>query len=175
MNYPYETLDYVGRVVFKDAFGLEAYYHTFQRLRVLAPELFAIEQRFWGWGDPVHEFISPAAAAVHIVTESDPPAIVMVLKRPARYGDEIEIHSIRGIHHAFKGERGAWEYRPFTPTEHVKLAIDFPIAREPEGISVSTSPGARSPYVRRPGTKELTLDVRSATPGSLYRADWSWS
>lgn len=174
MNYPYETLDYVGRVVFKDAYGLEAEYHTVQRIRVLAPELFAITERFWGWGDPVQDFVAPAASSVALVQKADPPAIVMVLKRPAKAGDEVEIHSSRRIYHAFKADHGIWEYRPFTPTARVHLSFDFPVGRDPEGISVSTSPGARSPYVRRPGTKELLFTIRAASPGSLYRADWDW-
>ena len=174
MNYPYETLDYVGRLQFKDPFGLEAYFHCYQRLRVLEPELFTVAQRAWGLGDPFFQFVSPSAAAVHFVRNADPPAIVMVLKQPARRGDEIEIHSIRRIHHAFKGGRGAWEYRAFTPTEHARLAINFPLAREPEGISVAMSRGARSPFVRRPGTNELLFTIASAAPGSLYRADWGW-
>jgi hypothetical protein len=174
MTYPYETLDYVGRVVFKDAFGLECYYHTYQRLRVLQAELFTVVQRYWGWGDPVHEVVAPAAAAIHLVPDSDPPAIVLILKAPAKRGDELEIHTIRRLHHAFKSDRGIWEYKPFTPTERVQLAIDFPIAREPEAIYVSMSPGAPSPYVRRPGTKELTFTLKGVLPGALYRADWAW-
>ena len=174
MHYPYETLNYNARVEFKDAFGLEAYYHCYQRIRVLANELFTVTQRLWGWGDPFYDFTSPSAAAVYLVNDADPPAIVMVLKKPAKRGDEIELHSIRRVHHAFKENHGTWEYRAFTPTERAKLAISFPIAREPEGISVSQSPGAPSPYVRRPGTKELLLTVSSPTPGALYRADWDW-
>jgi hypothetical protein len=174
MSYPYETLDYAGRLQFKDAFGLEAYFHCYQRLRVLAPEVFAVTQHAWGLGDPVHDFVAPAAAAVQVVTDGNKLALVMVLKEPARRGDEIKIHSIRRIHHAFKQPYGAWELMPFTPTGKARVSIDFPVAREPEGISVSSSTGSPSPYVRRTGTKELQLMVSNPVPGALYRADWSW-
>jgi hypothetical protein len=174
MNYPYETVDYSGRLQFKDAFGLEAYFHCYQRLRVLAPELFTVVRRFWGDGDQLHDFVSPSAASIQVVGDADPKALLLVLQKPALRGDEIEIHSIRRIHHGFRSERPYWEFMAFTPTERAKVAIDFPVAREPEGIEVSASPGARSPYVKRSGTKELLVTVSAPEPGSLYRAEWSW-
>lgn len=39
MNYPYELLAYVVRVSFRDAFGLEAVFDSYQRIRVLSPEM----------------------------------------------------------------------------------------------------------------------------------------
>src|SRR5688572_21210753 len=107
---------------------MDAYYHAHQRIIVLVTELFAITQRAWGLGDPIHSFEAPAAAAIQLQPNSDPPAIVMMLKTPASYGEELELHSIRGIHHAFKGKHGAWEFRPFTPTTKARITLEFPLA-----------------------------------------------
>jgi hypothetical protein len=174
MNYPYHLLSYVVRVSFKDPFGLDAVFESYQRLRVLSPEVFSISQRVWGKGDQFKSYVSAAAEMTHIAELDGKHALVSVLKKPARYGEEIEVYTTREIHHGFKEQREGWEFMPFTPTEKARIAISFPLGKEPEGITVGTSSGARTPFVTRPGTKELILNVSSPTVGSLYRIDWSW-
>lgn len=174
MQYPYESLGYVARLEFRDAHGLDAVFHCYQRLRVLAPELFCVAHRIWGDGDQLAGLASPPIASMQQIGPSDRSTVVSTLRRPARAGDEIEIHSIRHIHHAFKDNREWWEYAPFTPTERARVSIRFPIARTPEAISVSASPGARSPAVQRPATKDVSFTLNSPTVGSLYRIEWSW-
>jgi hypothetical protein len=100
--------------------------------------------------------------------------LVSTLKRPAKRGHEIEVYETRHIHHGFKGKREGWEFMPFTPTENARIAISFPVGREPQAISVGASSGARTPFVSRPGTKELVFSVKSPVLRSLYRVDWSW-
>lgn len=174
MDYPYESLSYMARLEFKDAHGIDARFHCYQRLRVLAPELSFVAHRIWGSGDQMNDYAAPRTHVVRHVREDGREVVVSALDTPAQRGDIIELHSIRRIHHGFKGERESWEYVPFTPTERARVSISFPIAREPEAITVSASPGSASPLVRRPATKELTVAVSSPTIGSLYRIEWSW-
>jgi hypothetical protein len=174
MTYPYESLAYTARLSFKDAYGLDAMFECYQRLRVLSPEISCVSHRIWGEGDQLHEFTSVNAQLVHQTRMDGKDVLVSALDKPAKRGQVIELYSIRRIHHAFKGERLWWEYVPFSPTERARVSISFPIGREPEAISVSASPGSASPFVRRPATKELTLAVSSPTIGATYRAEWSW-
>lgn len=174
MEYPYESLMYTARISFKDAYGLDAIFECYQRLRVLSPEVSYVSHRIWGAGDQLHEFTSPHARVVHRARVDGKDVVISALDEPAKRGRVIELYSVRRMYHAFKGDRESWEYVPYSPTERARVSISFPIAKEAEGISVSASPGSASPFVRRPGTKELTLAVSSPTIGATYRADWSW-
>ena len=98
----------------------------------------------------------------------------MILYGLVCVGSDIQSKEVPIPFRSFKGDHGAWEYKPFTPTERMRMAISFPIARDPQGISVAATPGASTPFVKRPGTGELLFTIDSAVPGSLYRADWSW-
>ncbi len=174
MNHPYELLAYVVRVSFRDAYGLEAVFDSYQRLRVLSPELHAITQHVWGKGDQLKSVVSTPTDLAHVREVDGRQVLVSTLKKPASYSDEIEVYTSRQIHHGFRERREGWEFMPFTPTEKARIAINFPIGKEPEGITVGASAGARTPFVARPGTKEIILNVSSPTIGSLYRIDWSW-
>ena len=174
MNYPYELLAYVVRVSFRDPYGLEAIFDSYQRLRVLSPELHAITQHVWGKGDQLKSVVSTPTDLAHVAEVDGRQVLVSTLKKPARRNDEIEVYTTRQIHHGFKEHREGWEFMPFTPTDKARIAINFPIGKEPEGITVGASAGARTPFVARPGTKEIILNVSSPTIGSLYRIDWSW-
>lgn len=174
MDYPYESLSYIARLEFKDAHGLEALFHCYQRLRVLAPTLSSVAHRIWGNGDQMNTYAAPGTHVLHQFREDGRNAVVSSLDAPAHAGDIIELHSIRRIHHGFKSDREYWEYVPFTPTANARIAISFPIAREPENLSVNSSPGAPSPWVARPGRKELLLKVVNPSIGSVYRTEWSW-
>lgn len=174
MTYPYESLMYAARLSFKDAYGLDAMFECYQRLRVLSPEISCVSHRIWGGGDQLHELTSLNAQLVHQARVDGKDVLVSALDKPAKRGQVIELYSTRRIYHAFKEERESWEYVPYSPTARARVSISFPIAKEPEGISVSVSPGSASPFVRRPGTKELTLAVSSPTIGAAYRTEWSW-
>ncbi len=174
MDYPVELLAYVVRVSFRDAYGLEAVFDSYQRVRVLAPELHAVTQHVWGKGDQLHSVVSQPAVLSRVAEADGRHLLVFALTRPARYGDEIELYTTRRIHHGFKERHEGWEFMPFTPTAKARIAVSFPVGREPAGLSVGTTPGARSPFVSRPGTKEIILNVSSPAVGSLYRIDWSW-
>ena len=174
MDYPYESLSYVARLEFKDAHGLDARFHCYQRIRVLAPELTHVWHRLWGSGDQLFDYAAPGTHVVRVVRDDGRSVVVSELDRVAVAGDIIELHSIRRIHHGFKDHREAWEYIPFTPTERARVTIAFPIGKDPENISVGASSGTSTPLVHRPGTKELTLAITSPVVGSLYRAEWSW-
>jgi len=174
MNYSYELLAYVVRVSFRDAYGLEAVFDSYQRLRVLAPELRSITHHVWGKGDQFKSVVTTPTELADIAEVGGRSVLVSTLKKPARYGDEIEVYTTRQIHHGFKERREGWEFMPFTPTQKARIAINFPIGKEPEGITVGGSPGARTPFVTRPGTKEIILNISSPAVGSLYRINWSW-
>lgn len=174
MDHPYETITYAGRLTFRDAYGLDAVFDRYQRLRVLAPELFTITQRIWGEGDPLHSYFSPSAEIVHEHVVGGKRLLLLALHEPAKRGDEIEVYSSRRIHHGFKDRHGAWEFGPSSPHANARLAINFPIGREPEHITVGVSNGTPSPFVARPGTKEVTLSIKSPAIGSLYRIEWDW-
>ncbi|MEX2246939.1 MAG: hypothetical protein WEC75_09645 [Dehalococcoidia bacterium] len=174
MDYPYETITYLARLSFRDAHGLDAVFDRYQRLRVLAPELATITQRVWGDGDPLHSFFSPSAELIDQRHEQGKHRLTLALNKPASRGDEIEIYSTWRIHHGFKDRHGAWEFGPSTPHASARVAIRFPIGREPEGVTVDASTGTGSPFVSRPGTKELILNIKSPAIGSLYRIDWDW-
>lgn len=173
-NYRYQSLSYVARLEFRDAHGVEAIFHCYQRLRVLTQELACITHRIWGSGDQLQSFVSANSDLAHQFNNGEKDVLVSTLRRPAHAGDEIEIHSTRRIHHAFKAEREFWEYVPYSPTEQARLAISFPIGREVQALSVSTSAGASSPSVTRPATKEIIMRVRDPQIGALYRVEWSW-
>lgn len=174
MNDPYEILAYVVRVSFRDAYGLDAVFDSYQRVRVLSPELHAITEHVWGKGDQLKSVISTPTKHTQVAEVNGRHVLVSTLKTPARCGDEIELYTSRQIHHGFKERYEGWEFMPFTPTQKARIAINFPIGREPEDITVGASSGARTPFVARPGTKELILNVSSPSVGSLYRIDWSW-
>ncbi len=174
MNYPYQLEAYVARLSFRDAFGLEAILACYQRLRVLAPELRDVTHHVWGKGDQFSAYASVPTDAVQVAEANGKSVIISTLRTPAKYGDIVEIHSSRRIHHGFKEKREGWEYMPFTPTENARIAINFPIGKEPQGITVGASRGSKTPFVTRPATKEIVLNIKSPSLGSLYRIDWSW-
>lgn len=140
----------------------------------MAPELFCVTHHVWGKGDQMHDYFSPSAELVHLAVEDDKQVLVSTLKTPARHGDEIDLFSRRVIHHGFKERREGWEYMPFNPTDNARIAIQFPVAKQPAGITVGNAPGTPAPFVSRPGTKEIILRVKSPTLRSRYRIDWSW-
>ena len=172
--HPYESLAYAAHLSFRDAHGLEAVFDCYQLLRVVAPEMNEITHRIWGTGDQLHAYYSPSTEPPTAIALNGTHMLVSKLKRPARRGDIIEIHSTRRIHHAFKGQDCKWEYVPFSPTEKARVAIRFPIGREPAGISVGATPGSRTPFVRRPAVKDLVFNVADPSIGSTYRVEWSW-
>ena len=174
MDYPYESLSYVARLSFKDAYGLDAQFECYQQLRVLDDELRFVTHRLWGTGDQLHDYFSTNTGLVQHTRIDGKEILVSTLKEPAKRGQVFELYSTRRIHHAFKDTSGWWEYVPFSPTRRARVAIRYPIAREPEGISVSMSRGARAPVVQRPGTKYLVTTVDAPTLGSTYRVDWNW-
>ncbi len=174
MHYPYELLAYVVRLSFRDAFGLEAVFESYQRLRVMAPELHFVTHHIWGKGDQLKSYCSTPTELAEVAQLQGKQVLISALKKPAGRGDEIEIYTTRTIHHGFKEEREGWEFMPFNPTENARIAIRFPIGKEPENVHVATSHAARMPFVARPGTKELVMTVKSPPIGSLYRIDWSW-
>jgi hypothetical protein len=174
MDYSYESLAYVARLSFKDAHGLDALFECYQRLRVLDDQLRFVTHRLWGTGDQLYDYISTNTQLVQQARIDGKVVLVSTLKEPAKRGQVIELYSTRRIHHAFKDRRAWWEYVPFSPTEHARVAISYPIAREPEGISVSMSRGARAPSVLRPAMKELVTRIDAPTLGATYRVDWSW-
>jgi len=174
MDYPYESLSYAARLEFKDAYGVEAWFHCYQRLRVLAPELRTVLHRIWGDGDQLNAYAAPGTHVVRVRREDGRVAVLSALDTAAHAGDIIELHSIRRIHHGFKGDRQFWEYTPFTPTANARVVITFPIGREPEGLTIGATKGTTSPIVSRPGTKEVLLKIHEPAVGSLYRLEWSW-
>lgn len=175
MNYPYITQAYVARLSFRDAHGLDAVFHCYQRLRVLAPELRHVVQEIWGDGDQLNGYVSAGAEPTHHARLNGRDVVLSKLTQPARAGDEIELYSTRRIHHAFKDDtRFYWEYSPITPTARARVAIGFPLGREAEAVSVGTSLGSRTPHVSRPATKELITTVDDPTLRSIYRMSWSW-
>lgn len=173
MKHPYETLAYVARLSFRDAHGLEAVFDWYQRIRVLTPGLRFVLQEIWGGGDQLKDYVSTSADPIHHARLNGRDIVVSKLKQPANVGDEIELYSTRRIHHAFKdGDRFYWEYTPITPTRRARVAIDFPLGREPSQLQVAASPASRSPQVTRPGTMQLITTVDHPTLRSLYRIDW---
>ena len=174
MNFPYLLLSYVVRLSFLDPHGLEARFESYQRVCVLSPELHAITQRVWGKGDQIAEAVTSPAPLMQVTPDDGRLVLASKCEKPVRRGDELELYTTRRIHHGFKEEREGWEYIPFTPTERARIAIRFPIGREPDRMTVSSSNDARDPTVVRPGTKEVVLTVNSPVVGSRYRIDWSW-
>lgn len=175
MNYPYQTLAYVGRLSFRDPHGLEAIFQHYQRLRVLSADLDYVVHEIWGDGDQLHEYVSDSAKPIQLARMNGRDVVVGKLKQTAKAGDEIEIYSTRLIHHAFKDDRRFyWEYSPITPTVRARVATSFPLGRDAEAISVGASQGSRTPHVLRPATKELVTTVDNPTLRSIYRMAWSW-
>ena len=174
MDYDFEYLEYSGRLSFKDVHGIDARFECYQRIRVLAPELEKVQDRFWGDGDQLFEYVSPNAANCTLVRLNGKTALISRLPHRYHHGDEIELRSIRQLHHAFKDSHEWWEFTPFVPHERVRLSISFPLAREPEGLSVVADRGTAAPFVARPGTKEFLMIINSPAVGSLYRTEWDW-
>lgn len=174
MQYPYELLAYVVRVSFRDAFGLDAVFESYQRIRVLAPALYCATHHVWGRGDQLKSLVSVGGQLAHVAEVDGKKVLVSTLERPVGRGDEVELYSTRHIHHGFKERREGWEYMAFNPTTNARIAVSFPIGREPQGLHVGASRGAQAPFVSRPGTKELIMTVKSPPLGALYRIDWSW-
>ncbi len=174
MVHQYESLSYMARLEFKDPYGVEALFHCYQRLRIIAPEVNSVVHHMWGDGDQLNDYAAPGTHVRGIFGEDGRRRVISSLDAPARSGDIIELHSIRRIHHGFKGDRQYWEFSPYTPTTAARVAISFPLAREPERISVGTSAGTSAPIVSRPATKELILKAHFPDLNSLYRIEWSW-
>jgi hypothetical protein len=174
MNASYESLAYVGRLSFSDTRGLDARYDSYQQIRVTSGELTTVTRHIWGDGDAAYSVVAPAAPPIRTYAAGDKRVVVGMLRRPLHRGDELDIHTSRRIHHGFKGQRQWWEFIAFTPVHYARVAISFPIGREPEGISVGADPGTPSPEVFQPGTKELIMVVKSPVIGARYRIEWSW-
>lgn len=174
MQHQYELLSYVVRLSFRDAFGLEAQFDSYQLLRVVGPQLDTVTQHFWGKGDQLRSVVTIPTKSSRVVQRSGRNVLESTLNVPARRNDEVEVYTRRIIHHGFKAAREGWEFMPFTPTDNVRLAITFPLAKEPQHLALNTSSGARTASVRRPGTKEVVVSIKSPIVGSLYRLDWNW-
>lgn len=143
--YPYQSLVYSARLSFGDAHGLDAVFDCYQLLRVLVPDLREITHRVWGAGDQLQAYYSPSTELPTVVDLDGQHLLISELKQPARRGDVIEVRSTRRIYHAFKDQDCMWEYVPYSPTDKARVSIRFPIGREPEGISVATTPGLTCP------------------------------
>lgn len=175
MNYPYATEQYLGRLEFKDAFGLEAQFHCHQRFRASYTDLACVSEQVWGDGDQWREFEAVGSKLVRLnSTPSGRSLAISLLDRPTKRGAQFERSTVRSIHHAFKDERQWWEYAALSPTTWARLAIRFPIGREPRGISVATAGSTPAPFVSRPATNEIVLNIKSPVVGAVYRIDWSW-
>jgi hypothetical protein len=171
---PYELLSYVVRLSFRDPFGLEALFESYQRVRVSVAELRSVTHHIWGKGDQLHSYYSPSADLVRVKRADGKQVLVSALRQPAHAGDELDLYSTRQIHHGFKTHREGWEFAAFNPTHNARIAIRFPIAKEPKAMTVESAQGTPSPFVARPGTKEIIMTIRSPVPRSLYRIEWSW-
>lgn len=174
MTYQYEYLDYIARLSFQDPFGLEATYSCYRRIRALSTHLFSFDDDIWGDGDQFNDYTIQPHMSVRVKGSTENSLLEHRLAHPIQAGQEIEMQSIRRIHHGFKNNDEWWTFKASVPHRLARISVYFPLGREVERLAVTASAGAPAPTVARPGTRELTMVVGSPPVGSLYRADWSW-